>query len=615
MGSPGSGGGPWHQSLRVRLPIVISGLIAVTLVAFLSVSYQQVQRELLRAGYARAHAASDQLASLLAQSAQQQLTDLRRVAQDAAIHAYLNEPGEAEAERARQRLASAGSAGQPPVELWDDAGRQRLVAVAAKSSRPVPSLPAGQRPTGEGVGAFEASGQTVYWTVVSAVGAAPGDAAAASPPRGFLVSRRVLTTASSDAIRRLVGAEAVIKLGDTSGGVWSDLSKLVAPPGVEVRPGTVIDDYLADGQRFLGSASAVRGTPWIVLVEFPRSAIVAPARTLALRMLLVALGLVLAAALAAYAFSSRITTPLGQLTHAAEAIARGRFEEPLVTGGRNEIGRLAVAFQTMATEVKTARQELETRVEERTRSIGDLNTQLERRVTELKGLTSELEAFSYSVSHDLRAPLRHITGFATLLQQRAAAALDAESARYLRTIVEAAARMGRLVEDLLGFSRMGRADMHQSQVNLDDILRDVVRDVQQEAVGRRINWTTHPLPSVGGDPALLRLAFHNLVANAVKYTAPREVAEIEIGAHPSVNGERVVYVRDNGVGFDMAYVDKLFGVFQRLHPAEQFEGTGIGLANVRRIVHRHGGRTWAEGAVDRGATFFLSLPEGGAPAH
>jgi signal transduction histidine kinase len=580
--------------------LLICGLIAVSLVAFLSVSFQQVQRELVRAGEARAQSASDQLANLLTQAAQQQAAELHRVAQDAAVRGYLQQPDETAAERARRTLATITTSGQLAVELWDDTGTRRLATVPPKTDLPVPPLPADRRPSAEGIAPFHVSGDTVYWEMVAAVGPSP---------RGFVVSRRALSHgAGSDVLRKLVGAAAVIKLGDTSGGVWTDLGKVAPPPAVEVRTGAIADDRAPDGERFIGSASQVRGTPWIVLVEFPRRDVVAPARALALRMLVVAAVLVIGAGAAAYALSARITRPLGQLTHGAEAIAQGRFEDHVHTGRRDEIGRLAVAFKTMATEVQSSRQRLETRVEERTTAIAELNTQLEQRVGDLKSLAGELEAFSYSVSHDLRAPLRHIAGFATLLQKRAGDTLDGEGARYLRTIVEAAARMGRLVDDLLAFSRMGRAAMLEKHVDLDQVVGDVVREATADAAGRRINWTTHPLPSVAGDPAMLRLAFANLVSNAVKYTASRPVAEIEIGATPAVNGERVVYVKDNGVGFDMAYVDKLFGVFQRLHGADQFEGTGIGLANVRRIVQRHGGRTWAEGAVDQGATFFMSLP-------
>lgn len=594
-----------RQSLRVRLPLLICGLIAVSLVAFLLVAFQQVQQELLRSGQERAQAAADQLANLLAQSAQQPITETHRAAQDPAIRQFLEQPGDAEAEKARQRLTALAGAGQPPVELWDAAGARRLVGNPAKSDRPVPPTPGMVQPSREGVGTFQATEQAVYWDIVAAVRADGTEAV----PRGFVVSRRILSRAgNSDAIKKLVGAGAVIKLGNASGGVWSDLSKPVAAPAVEVRPGLIEDDPAADDERFVGWATLVRGTPWMVLVEFPRQAIVAPARAFLLRMLLVVAGLVALAAAAAYVLTARITKPLAELTRGAEAIAEGRFEERITVDRRDEIGRLAVAFRTMATEVQAAREQLETRVRERTAAVVALNTQLEHRVAELKTLSGELEAFTYSVSHDLRAPLRHIAGFATLLEKRTGNALDAEATRYLGTIVGAAAKMGRLVDDLLAFSRMGRAEVRAKPVDLDEMVREVQREAEQYAAGRGIKWITHPLPAVTGDPALLRVALTNLVSNAVKYTAPREAAEIEIGALPSANGECVVYVRDNGVGFDMKYVDKLFGVFQRLHAAEEFEGTGIGLANVRRIVQRHGGRTWAEGIVGQGATFFITLP-------
>ena len=235
--------------------------------------------------------------------------------------------------------------------------------------------------------------------------------------------------------------------------------------------------------------------------------------------------------------------------------------------------------------------------------------ELEARVAELANVNLELEAFSYSVSHDLRAPLRHVTGFASLLEEQAGSALDAQARRYLTTITEAARRMGTLIDDLLAFSRMGRTNVVKRSINLSELLDEARAEVSVDLNGRRIVWDVQPLPTVEADPALLRSALVNLLSNAVKYTGTRDEARIEVGAVASA-AEVVVFVRDNGVGFDMAYAHKLFGVFQRLHRSDEFIGTGIGLANVRRIVQRHGGRTWAEGAVDSGATFYFSLPMG-----
>ena len=215
------------------------------------------------------------------------------------------------------------------------------------------------------------------------------------------------------------------------------------------------------------------------------------------------------------------------------------------------------------------------------------------------------------MSHDLRAPLRHVTGFANLLERSARDRLNEKEARHVHTIVDAASRMGRLIDDLLAFSRMGRTAIRRERVSLDTLVREAQQDVVRPEGAPAIAWTIHPLPEVEGDPALLRQAFVNLLSNAAKYSGARAQPAIEVGVQAGRPDETVIFVRDNGVGFDMAYVDKLFGVFQRLHSAEAFEGTGIGLANVRRIIHRHGGRTWAEGAVDAGATFYFSLPRHG----
>jgi PAS domain S-box-containing protein len=241
--------------------------------------------------------------------------------------------------------------------------------------------------------------------------------------------------------------------------------------------------------------------------------------------------------------------------------------------------------------------------------IKKLNQDLQHRTVELEATNKELEAFSYSVSHDLRAPLRHIDGFVGLFQKHVGDKLDEKGRRYLTTISTAAKQMGTLIDDLLVFSRMGRAEVHQTRVHLGSLVKEVQRSLSAETKGRTIEWKVDALPDVQADPAMLRQVLVNLLANAVKYTRPRERAEIEIGCVAN-DSEVVVLVRDNGVGFDMEYVHKLFGVFQRLHSASEFEGTGIGLANVRRIIHRHGGRTWAEGTVGGGATFYFSLPVG-----
>jgi PAS domain S-box-containing protein len=243
--------------------------------------------------------------------------------------------------------------------------------------------------------------------------------------------------------------------------------------------------------------------------------------------------------------------------------------------------------------------------------IKKLNAELEDRVaertTELEAANKELEAFSYSVSHDLRAPLRHASGYVDLILKRCQSDLSEKGKHYLDSIADSVRQMGVLIDDLLHFSRTGRAEMRRKDINMNEVLAEVLAHLRHDHSQRVIEWTVAEMPPVFGDEAMLKLVWMNLLGNAVKFTRTRRKAEIEIGARTE-NGENVFFVRDNGVGFDMRYSQKLFGVFQRLHSVEEFEGTGIGLANVRRIVSRHGGRTWAESEPDKGATFCFTLP-------
>jgi len=227
---------------------------------------------------------------------------------------------------------------------------------------------------------------------------------------------------------------------------------------------------------------------------------------------------------------------------------------------------------------------------------------------ELRRSNKELEAFSYSVSHDLRAPFRHIVGYSELLKKQEASEMSEKGKRYVDTIIEAAYTAGTLVDNLLRFSHMGRTALKPRPVDVARLVDEVRQKLMAQQGERRIQWIVGDLPPMTADPVLIRLVFENLLDNAVKYTRTREKARIEIGSRRQ-DGETIYFVRDNGVGFDMKYIDKLFGVFQRLHRMEEFEGTGIGLANVRRIVERHGGRAWAEGALDKGATFSIALPD------
>lgn len=309
--------------------------------------------------------------------------------------------------------------------------------------------------------------------------------------------------------------------------------------------------------------------------------------------------------LAALALSSIVqrsaTRPILALAETARIVSRDKnysLRSPTI-GNKDEVSVLIQAFNQMLTQIQqrdaalqTAQENLERRVAERTAAVEAAN--------------KELEAFTYSVAHDLRAPLRHIHGFSDALLEDFGPRLEPGAREFLDRIAGSTRQMGRLIDDLLSLAQVGRQEARLQVTGLNSVVQEVLQDLKSETEGRDVRWQIGDLPFVECDRGLIKQVFYNLLSNAAKYTRPRHPAVIAAG-QMSIEGQVVIFIRDNGVGFNMKYSDKLFGVFQRLHRQEDFEGTGVGLVTVQRIIHKHGGRIWVEAAIDKGATFFFSL--------
>jgi len=332
----------------------------------------------------------------------------------------------------------------------------------------------------------------------------------------------------------------------------------------------------------------------------------------------IAAGVMAVALLAAYLLAALlqgwISQPILALADTARAVStRQDYSVRASKLGEDELGTLTDAFNQMLGRIEDQDRELrrhatdlEQRVEKRTHELQERNEALRRNAAELLAANQELDAFAYSVSHDLRAPLRSIDGFSQVLLEDYAAQLDEAGRDSLRRVRAASQRMGTLIDDLLKLARVTRVEMRSELVDLSGMARDIAAELQRTDAGRQVEFVIAPGLNARADPPLLRVALENLLRNSWKYTAKQPRPRVEFGSIEA-NGGQAFLVRDNGAGFDMKYMDKLFGVFQRLHSAAEFEGTGVGLATVRRIITRHGGRIWAEGAVDQGATFYFTL--------
>ena len=313
------------------------------------------------------------------------------------------------------------------------------------------------------------------------------------------------------------------------------------------------------------------------------------------------------------ALQKQISQPILSLADTARSISdHSDFSIRAKKMSNDELGLLTDAFNQMLAEIQAQDKAIRIDIAKRKEAeaeVKKLNTELEQRVAkrtaELESANKELEAFSYSISHDLRAPLRAVDGFSQAVMEDYGDKLPEEGRHYLQTIRNGAQRMGMLIDDLLSFSRLSRQPVNKQEVNVAKLVRDVLEELEPQREGREIDLRIGDLPPYKGDAALLKQVWINLLSNALKYSRDRKPAVIEVGCKTE-QGENVYFVRDNGAGFDMQYANKLFGVFQRLHRADEFEGTGVGLAIVQRVIHRHGGRIWADAAPGRGATFYFT---------
>jgi signal transduction histidine kinase len=445
-----------------------------------------------------------------------------------------------------------------------------------------------ESPDSNFVGKFYQAGDSIYFPIIARV-------TTDKKPIGYLLRWRPLRTSPQaiDQLSKLLGTKATLYFGNKDGTLWTDLLKPVARPPFDTLDlrGAVTYDRPERG-RVMASAMPISGTKWVILVELSQSLVMEAANHFLYWIIIPGGILIFIGMLVAWLISRNFIRPLVRLNEATTAIANGDYSSPVPVDRRDELGQLAVAFNAMALQVSQAQHFLELQVQIRTE--------------ELETANKELEAFSYSVSHDLRAPLRAVSGYAMILKEDYEDTFDAEAKRITGNILSNVKMMGRLIDDLIAFSRLGKREVTRRNIDMNALAESCATELLAIWPEEKFSITIGDLPHCLGDEDLVKQVWLNLIGNAFKYSSQIAEPLIEIGGYNGPAGD-VYFVRDNGAGFDMKYADKLFKVFQRLHSQEEFEGTGVGLALVKRIIDKHKGRIWAEASPEKGAAFYFTL--------
>jgi signal transduction histidine kinase len=581
-------------SIQQRLPLLISLLLSAVILSYGIASYYTVRKTALALGEKRLHDLTTEIATLFKESSTSLVSAAAAIAKQDTIKSYIKSGGTTGRAAVldilfkvrNDRTDSTWSL----IEVLDSSRTAMLKSGNPSAEIRVPvnvifssftnGIDSGK------IGKFYAAGDSMYYPLVGAV-------TDNKKTIGYVVAWRLLT-ATPQALQQLsnmMGTGATLYLGNKDGTLWTNMMKPVAAPPVDTQHIDEFLQYTSHGKKVLAAVQPITDTPWYVLIEFSKEIIFETATSFLKWMIVIGVVLFFAGILITWMLSRNIIKPLNQLTAAATAIADGDFSTPVKVNRMDELGKLAQAFIVMASRVKFTQQDLEKLVAERTDQLEKANR--------------ELEAFSYSVSHDLRAPLRAITGFTEILEEKYGDTFDAEGKRITSVIKKNGTRMRNLIDDLLSFAKIGRQEMVKQTFQTGAMIQEIINDLPGE--NEPVTWDIADLPESYGSFNMIRQVWINLISNAKKYSKKTGIHRVEIGSYEQ-NAQTVFFIKDNGVGFDPVYADKLFKVFQRLHSNAEFEGTGVGLAIVEKIVSRHDGKIWADAKVNEGACFYFSLP-------
>lgn len=578
-------------SLQHRLPVLICILLCCIILTFSLASYFAVKNVLLEMGKKRLQTSTTQLGNLFGQSSKVWNTQLLQVAgHDSLKKCVLTGGTELNTETTEILARLKKDSTWIFVELVDKnnwpiakTGNERVKAkLSLETVMSGLKLQAGE----SRVGKLYSSGDSLFFPIVAAV-------TEQKSVIGYVVVWRALITSPQalQQVTQLIGAGTSLYLGNRDGSLWTNLLR---PIKGLLKSTKYSENFLqysdSSNQTMIGAQQNITTTEWVVLVAFPRANMLEVATRFKNSIfitggLLIGIGIVVT-----WLMSRNITRPLNELTAAVSQLAAGDYSEPVKLNRMDELGKLASAFNAMAEQIQSTQLQLENKVTERT--------------TQLQTANKDLEAFSYSISHDLRAPLRAIIGFSSILEKDYLEQMEPEAKRLALRIKMNTIKMGHLIDDLLAFSKVAGNDIVKKEIHSMDMVNEIVNGLDTKD---GVEWKIDVLPDIKGDANAMRQVWINLLSNAIKYSRNKEQPRIEIGAS-TVESHTTFYVKDNGVGFDPHYAHKLFKVFQRLHSTTEFEGTGVGLAIVEKIITKHGGKVWAEATEQKGAKFFFTIP-------